>query len=68
MLTKIIVNKIQSLGESTKKEEMELSLQKLEKELKEVRRERDKALQELSRLKQHLLEKVCSSMQPQSFC
>ena len=40
------------------KEEMELSLQKLDKDLKETRRERDKALQELGRLKQHLLEKV----------
>ncbi|KAL3517227.1 hypothetical protein ACH5RR_024129 [Cinchona calisaya] len=39
------------------KEEMELSLQKLEKDLKETRRERDKALQELNRLKQHLLDK-----------
>ncbi|XP_015584426.1 golgin candidate 4 isoform X2 [Ricinus communis] len=37
--------------------EMESSLQKLEKELKETRHERDKALQELSRLKQHLLDK-----------
>lgn len=35
------------------------SLQKLEKDLKETREERDKALQGLNRLKQHLLEKVC---------
>lgn len=40
------------------REEMELSLQKLDKEIKETQRERDKALQELARLKQHLLEKV----------
>ncbi|KAJ0054648.1 hypothetical protein Pint_00506 [Pistacia integerrima] len=39
------------------REEMELSLQKLDKDLKETRCERDKALQELGRLKQHLLEK-----------
>lgn len=39
------------------REEMELSLQKLDKEIKETQRERDKALQELARLKQHLLEK-----------
>lgn len=40
------------------KEEMESSLQKLEKDLKETSREKDKALQQLNRLKQHLLEKV----------
>lgn len=40
------------------KEEMEKSSQKLETDLKETRRERDKARQELKRLKQHLLEKV----------
>lgn len=40
------------------KEEMELSLQKLEKDLKETCSERDKALQELTRLKQHLIEKA----------
>ncbi|KAL3829700.1 hypothetical protein ACJIZ3_018502 [Penstemon smallii] len=39
------------------KEEMQQSLQKLEKDLKETLRERDKALQGLNRLKQHLLEK-----------
>lgn len=39
---------------------MEQSLQKLETDLKETRRERDKARQELKRLKQHLLEKVSS--------
>lgn len=37
---------------------MELALQKLEKDFQETRSERDKALQELTRLKQHLLEKV----------
>ncbi|XP_004510700.1 golgin candidate 3-like isoform X2 [Cicer arietinum] len=41
-----------------RKEEMERSLQKLSKDLKETQRDRDKALQELSRLKQHLLEKA----------
>ncbi|KAL0008445.1 hypothetical protein SO802_009947 [Lithocarpus litseifolius] len=46
-----------SSGSFPGKEEMELSLQKLDKDLKETRRERDKALQELGRLKQHLLEK-----------
>lgn len=40
------------------KEEMEQSLEKLEKDLKEACRQRDKALQQLNRLKQHLLEKV----------
>lgn len=40
------------------KEEMELSLHKIDSELKVARQERDKALQELKRLKQHLLEKV----------
>lgn len=39
---------------------MEQSLQRLEMDLKETRRERDKARQELKRLKQHLLEKVSS--------
>lgn len=39
------------------KEEMELSLQKLNKEIKETQCERDKALQELTRLKQHLIQK-----------
>lgn len=40
---------------------MEKSLQKLENDLKETRREKDKALLELNRLKQHLLEKVIST-------
>lgn len=53
-----IVNEMEdSSGSFPGKEEMELSLQKLDKDLKETRRERDKALQELGRLKQHLLEK-----------
>ncbi|XP_055817194.1 golgin candidate 4 isoform X2 [Solanum dulcamara] len=39
------------------KEEMKRSLQNLENELKEARQGRDKAQQELKRLKQHLLEK-----------
>lgn len=37
---------------------MERSLKKLENDLKEARKERDKAVQQLNRLKQHLLEKV----------
>lgn len=45
------------------KEEMELSLQKFNNEIKEIRCERDKALQQLARLKQHLLEKVACSLQ-----
>ncbi|KAJ6679756.1 MYOSIN HEAVY CHAIN - RELATED [Salix purpurea] len=42
---------------SPRKEEMELLLQKLEGDLKETCHEKDKALQQLARLKQHLLEK-----------
>ncbi|XVF73109.1 hypothetical protein PTKIN_Ptkin12aG0175100 [Pterospermum kingtungense] len=49
--------KVDSSGSFPGKKEMELSLQKLEKDLKETCCERDKALQELARLKQHLLEK-----------
>ncbi|XP_028061605.1 golgin candidate 4-like isoform X1 [Camellia sinensis] len=49
--------KDQSMGHFPGKEEMELSLQKLEKDLKETCQQRDKALQELNRLKQHLLDK-----------
>ena len=50
--------KVDSSGSFPGKKEMELSLQKMEKDLKETCCERDKALQELARLKQHLLEKV----------
>ncbi|KAE9615820.1 hypothetical protein Lalb_Chr04g0259321 [Lupinus albus] len=39
------------------KEEMERSIQKLSKEMMETQRDRDKVMQELTRLKQHLLEK-----------
>ncbi|XP_027349894.1 golgin candidate 3-like isoform X1 [Abrus precatorius] len=39
------------------KEDLERSLHKLSKDLKETHKERDKAVQELTRLKQHLLEK-----------
>ncbi|XWS46161.1 hypothetical protein CRYUN_Cryun14cG0039900 [Craigia yunnanensis] len=49
--------KVDSSGSFPGKKEMELSLKKLEKDLKETCHERDKALQELARLKQHLLEK-----------
>lgn len=45
----------------SKREELERSLHKLDKELKETQSERDKARQELSRLKQHLLDKVAFS-------
>ncbi|KAG4169836.1 hypothetical protein ERO13_A12G106100v2 [Gossypium hirsutum] len=48
---------LDSSGSSSRMKEMELSLQQMEKDLKETCRERDKALQELNRLKQHLLEK-----------
>ncbi|XP_062155719.1 golgin candidate 3 isoform X2 [Alnus glutinosa] len=51
------LNEEDSSGSFPGKEQMELSLQNLDKELKETRHERDKALQELTRLKQHLLEK-----------
>ncbi|KAB2056404.1 hypothetical protein ES319_A11G099800v1 [Gossypium barbadense] len=50
--------KVDSSGSSPGKKETELSLQKLEKDLKETCCERDRALQELTRLKQHLLEKA----------
>ncbi|KAF5953132.1 hypothetical protein HYC85_011076 [Camellia sinensis] len=53
----VSVQNVQSLGSFPGKEEMELSLQKLEKDLKETGQQRDKALQELSRLKKHLLDK-----------
>ncbi|KAK7292740.1 hypothetical protein RJT34_15592 [Clitoria ternatea] len=45
------------------KEEMERSLQKLSGDLKEARQDRDKALQGLNRLKQHLLEKESEESQ-----
>lgn len=47
----------ESMGGFPGKEEMELSLQKLERDFKDACRERDKATQELNRLKQHLLDK-----------
>lgn len=47
----------QSLMSFPGKDELEQSLQKIEKDLKETCRERDKALQQLARLKQHLLDK-----------
>jgi len=37
---------------------MEISLVKMSNDLKKTQQERDKAVQELTRLKQHLLEKV----------
>lgn len=40
------------------KEEMELSIRKMARDLKDACREKEKALQQLNRLKQHLLEKV----------
>ncbi|KAL1360515.1 hypothetical protein HN51_005915 [Arachis hypogaea] len=39
------------------KEDMERSIEKLSKDLKETQKQRDKAVHELTRLKQHLLEK-----------
>lgn len=59
-----LVQKAQPSESFPEREEMELSLQKLDKDLKETRLERDKALQELTRLKQHLLEKVTSLVSP----
>ncbi|XP_061962371.1 golgin candidate 4-like [Populus nigra] len=49
--------KVDSTTTSPRKEEMELLLQKFERDLKETRHEKEKALQQLARLKQHLLEK-----------
>lgn len=49
---------VQSLGSFPGKEEMEQTMRKLEKDLNEARQKRDKALQELNRLKKHLLDKV----------
>lgn len=49
---------VQSLGSFHGKEEMEQTMRKLEKDLNEARQKRDKALQELNRLKKHLLDKV----------
>lgn len=52
-----INEKVHPMEVFPEKEEMKRSLQNLENELKETRRGRDKAQQELKRLKQHLLEK-----------
>ncbi|KAK4339336.1 hypothetical protein RND71_040798 [Anisodus tanguticus] len=52
-----ISEKVHHMEVFPEKEEMKRSLKNLENELKETRRERDKAHQELKRLKQHLLEK-----------
>lgn len=52
-----IVLKAPSSERFSSKEETERTLQKLEKDLHETRRQKDKALQELNRLKQHLLDK-----------
>ncbi|XP_011023259.1 PREDICTED: golgin candidate 4-like [Populus euphratica] len=49
--------KADSTTTSPRKEEVELLFQKLERDLKETCHEKDKALRELARLKQHLLEK-----------
>ncbi|KAM7276579.1 hypothetical protein ACFE04_018445 [Oxalis oulophora] len=48
---------VDSSGNFPEKEEMDQMLQKLEKDLKEMQRERDKARREVARLKQHLLDK-----------
>ncbi|KAK6804601.1 hypothetical protein RDI58_002385 [Solanum bulbocastanum] len=52
-----INEKVHPMEVFPEKEEMKRALQNLENELKETRRGRDKAQQELKRLKQHLLEK-----------
>lgn len=52
------MEQVSSSGSFPGKEEMLISLKKMENDLKEAWQERDKALQELTRLKQHLLEKV----------
>lgn len=52
-----ISEKVHPMEIFREKEEMKKSLQNLENELKETRLGRDKAQQELKRLKQHLLEK-----------
>ncbi|PSS24235.1 Golgin candidate like [Actinidia chinensis var. chinensis] len=57
MRVTVLMQNVQSLGSFPGKEEMELSMQKLEKDLKETRQQRDKASQELNRLKKHLLDK-----------
>lgn len=60
-LSILLHNKIclqQASGSFPGKEEMEKSFQKMEKDLKETAQQRDKALQQLNRLKQHLLQKV----------
>ncbi|GLT60638.1 hypothetical protein SLA2020_333960 [Shorea laevis] len=46
-----------SSGNFPGKQEMELTMEQLRKDLKETCHEKDKAFQELTRLKQHLLEK-----------
>lgn len=51
------LKKVHSLGNFPGKEELELNLQKLESNLKEANQGKDKALQQLARLKQHLLDK-----------
>lgn len=55
--TSCLNEKVHPSGNFPGKEEMELSLSKLEDDLNEAWRERDKALQQLARLKQHLLDK-----------
>ncbi|XP_057756048.1 golgin candidate 3-like [Arachis stenosperma] len=45
------------------KEVMKRSIQKLDKDLMDTQREKEKAVHELTRLKQHLLEKVSSFME-----
>ena len=55
-----LTNKV-SLQGLLENEKMQKSLRKLENDLKEARMQKDKALHELTRLKQHLLEKVFPS-------
>ncbi|KAK9145192.1 hypothetical protein Sjap_005095 [Stephania japonica] len=51
-------NEVHSSKSFQKEEAMSTSIKQLEQDLKVVRRERDKAVQELMRLKQHLLDKI----------
>ncbi|XP_047315621.1 golgin candidate 4-like isoform X2 [Impatiens glandulifera] len=51
------LKEVKEAGSLSENKEAELTVRTMEKELKETRKQRDKALQQLNRLKQHLLEK-----------
>ncbi|CAN1237480.1 Golgin candidate 4 [Linum grandiflorum] len=53
----IVLKVIDSSGSFPEKKELEASLQKMERDLGEARSDKERALHELNRLKQHLLEK-----------